>query len=179
MKTIKIVFTKSKKKLPVASWIIRAYTWQGYSHVALEVGMQDWGSSYFQASEGKVHLSYNTEFYKKHEILKEYTLRVPKEIEYEIKKNIWQNAGKPYGMLQNIGIAWVDLCKFFGYKVANPFTSGQNCSELIARDVVMELVSGLDIQPDSIKPHEVEALIVQYLQEYVTDSKEYEPNSIF
>ena len=36
MRKISIVFTKSLKKFPIGSWIIRAWTSKEYSHVALK-----------------------------------------------------------------------------------------------------------------------------------------------
>ena len=51
--TIEIVFTKSKKILPIGSWLIKLWTNKPYSHVARAVDIKNWGKGYYQASEGK------------------------------------------------------------------------------------------------------------------------------
>ena len=43
------------------------------------------------------------------------------------------NAGKPYGIKDIFGLAWVRICAIFGKKVTNPVNDGQNswvCSEI-------------------------------------------------
>ena len=153
---LKIVFTKSKKKFPIGSKAIMWWTNKEYSHVAREVVRQDWGSAYYQASEGSVNYEYESVFNEKHEIVKEYVLLIEKELEMDIRKACWKECGKSYGTMQNIGIALVDM----GICKDTPWKDGRNCSELIYLNVLKPLVPSLDINPDTIKPHQIEQLIL-------------------
>jgi len=167
VKEITIIFTKSKKFLPVASWAIRLWTWKSYSHVAKKHEVRDWGTAYYQASGGSVNYEYNTVFNKKHKIVKQYTLLIKKEIVNEINKECFKDAGKKYGIMQNVGIVLVDIFRIFGKKIDNPFKSGRNCSELIYSVVLKNLKPELDYDPDIIKPHEIENIIKEDLKDYI------------
>lgn len=169
MRELEIVFTKSKKCFPIGSWLIQWYTKQPYSHVAKGHEVRDWGKAYYQASEGKVNYEYHTEFYKKHEVVKKYVLLIPTEVRTEINKACFQDAGKKYGMLQNIGIVFTDIAKKLGFNVDNPFKSGRNCSELLYLKVFKVLKPELDYDPEKIKPHEIEAIILKYFKDDILD----------
>lgn len=160
-KSLKIVFTKSKKKFPLFSKLIMWWTNKPYSHVAREVIRQDWGAGYYQASEGNVNYEHESIFSKKHKIVKEYKLLVPKDLETEIRKACWQECGKKYGMLQNLGIALVDI----GICKDTPWKDGRNCSELIYLKVLKNMIPELNYNPDTIKPHQIEDLIHQYFKQ--------------
>lgn len=154
-KDLKIVFTKSKLRFPVFSWAIMWWTKKTYSHVARHLTIRDWGVGYYHASEGKVNYEHESVFDKKHEIVKEYTLSIPEDLEIEIRKECWQDCGKKYGTKQNIGIFLVDL----GLLKTNPWKEGRNCSELIYLRVFKNLIKGLRYKPDTIKPHHIEDII--------------------
>lgn len=156
MKELKIVFTKSKKKFPIASWLIRAWTGKKYSHVARAANIQEWGWRYFQANEGKVNYEYEEHFLKKHEIIKEYTIIVDTEMDKKIKETCYKQCGNKYGIMQNIGIFLIDL----GILKSNPWKSGVNCSELIYTHVLKPMFPELDHNPDTIKPHEIENILI-------------------
>lgn len=159
MKKIEIVFTKSKKRLPIVSWLIRLYTWKPYSHVAGVHEIRDWGKRFYQASEGSVNYEYEDFFYKKHEIVKTYIIQVSSELEQETKKAFYKQAGNKYATAQNVGMIWVDLNKLFGRKVDNPFKAGKNCSEILYSTVFKKLLPELDYNPDTIKPHHIEKIL--------------------
>lgn len=162
MKTVDIVFTKSKKKLPIGSWAIRAWTWKPYSHVACGVTVSDWGMNYFQSSEGKVNYEHEPYFNEKHEIVRKYTLELTDEAVRQLKKDFYQSSGIVYGTMQNIGILWVDLVKVFtGKTIDNPWKKGKNCSELIYEVVINELYPDVKgYNPDTIKPHHIEDILI-------------------
>lgn len=161
MKELKIVFTKSKKKFAIGSWLIRMWTKQPYSHVARAVEIRDWGYRYFQASEGKVNYEFEKFFLKKHTIVKSYTISIPKDLDRQIKKQCYFEAGNKYGTMQNVGIFLKDL----GIFKETPWKSGRNCSELIFLEVFKQLVPDLKNDPDTIKPHEVEEIIKTHFNE--------------
>lgn len=143
-----IVFTKSKKRFPIGSWIIMLYQKTNYSHVALEVG-----DYFYQASDGKVNKEHKQHFIKKHEIM--HSMVIPR-IDL---KDIETDLGRDYGLAQNIGMAVVDLFKLFKKKITNPFKSGVNCSEFIYERVIIQLYGDLGFDKDSIKPKHVKEIL--------------------
>lgn len=160
MKELKIVFTKSKKPFPIASWLIRMWTRKPYSHVAREVVRRDWGAGYYQASEGKVNYEHENIFYKKHKKIKSYTMQVDAQLELDIRQACWKESGNDYGMLQNLGIAVVDIVKFmFSKDIKNPWKKGRNCSELLYLTVFKKIDPSLNYNPDTIKPHHIEDIL--------------------
>lgn len=158
---IKLVFTKSRKKLPIGGWLIMLWTWKNYSHVA-RVGKISFAEKehYYQANEGKVNYEYDTFFKKKNKIVKEYILDIPKELHRYLVKTSWEQCGAKYGILQNLGIVWVDIGRLFGKKWQNPWKTGYNCSELIYRTVILPLWGDQGYDPDTIKPHHIEKILL-------------------
>jgi hypothetical protein len=160
LKLLDIVTTKSRKKLPILSWAIMWWTGKKYSHVARAVEIRDWGKRYFQASEGKVNYEYEKYFLKKHEIIKKYTIEIPKELDSKIKKACYQEAGNTYGTLQNIGIFFTDIYyRLFRKETKNPWTKGRNCSELLYADCFKIIIPELDYKENKIKPHQIVEII--------------------
>jgi hypothetical protein len=164
MKTLCIVFTKSRKRFAIGSWLIRLWTWKPYSHVALEVNLPIIDKPmYFQASEGKVNYEYKDHFDSKHEIIASYEIYVPDKIAQDMTKERLKNAGCVYGTMQNLGIVMVDIANLLGLKIENPWKKGQNCSELIYRIILKPMLPELDYNPETIKPHHIEKIIVSKL----------------
>ena len=162
MKTMEIVFTASKKKLPLLSWAIRLWTWKPYSHVARrsKISFAE-KHHYFHANEGKVNYEYETHFFKKHKIIKKYELTVPQKFYYEMAKQSWVEAGAKYGYLQHIGIAIVDVAKLLGFKICNPWKQGRNCSELLYITILKPMFPDLEYDPETIKPHHIERILIE------------------
>lgn len=165
MRDMKIVFTKSKKRFPIFSWLIQLWTGKPYSHVAREVVRRDWGAGYYHASEGKVNYEHENVFNVKHEIVRSYTVSIPTELEMKIRKECWSECGNDYGMLQNLGIVLVDICKIFGVRVTNPWKKGRNCSELLYLTVFKQIHPELDYDPDTIKPHHIDDILTTKYRE--------------
>lgn len=162
MREVKIVFTKSRKKFPIASWLIRLWTWKEYSHVALEVNLS-WldGPMYFQASDGKVNYEYKTHFDRKHEIVQKYTISIPEDLYGKLSKKRLELAGEEYGFLQNLGILYVDIMAMFKKSVKNPWKKGENCSELLYKTVLKPMYPDLNYDPDTIRPDHIEDIIME------------------
>jgi hypothetical protein len=161
MRELKIVFTKSKKKFAICSKAIMWWTKKPYSHCARAVQIRDWGYRFYHASEGKVNYEFEKFFHQKHEIVKEYKLMIDDEMDKKIKYECYLEAGNKYGMMQNLGIFLVDI----GLKKDTPWKSGRNCSELIYLEVFKEMLPELDFNPDTIKPHQIEEIILEYFEE--------------
>lgn len=166
MREIEIVFTKSKKFFPIFSWAIMLWTGKSYSHVArkMKISFLD-KPNYFQASEGKVNWEYEDYFSKKHKIVKTIKFEVT-DAEYKsFNKSCWEQIGDEYGLLQNLGIVFVDIASFFGIKLNNPLKKGQNCSEVLYRVIFKPKFSDLDYNPDVIKPHHIEEILTTKYRE--------------
>jgi len=160
MRSLRLVFTKSIVKFPILSRGIMWWTDKPYSHVAREVIRRDWGAGYYQASEGNVNYEHANIFFKKHEVVKSYVLQVPAELEMSIRKACWEECGNAYGMMQNLGIFLVDIAAKFGINMQNPWKKGRNCSELMYLKVLKPMFPELDYNPDVIKPHDIEEILI-------------------
>jgi len=160
-KELRVVFTKSKLRFPIGSALIMWWTKKPYSHVARAVQIRNWGWRFFQASEGKVNYEFEKYFLEKHEIIREYTIALCEESDRRIKHECYKEAGHVYGMMQNLGILLVDLklCK------DTPWKKGRNCSELMYREFLKVIIPELDYNPDTIKPHHIEDIILKYFEE--------------
>ena len=77
-KKLEVVFTKSKKKLPIFSWLIRLWTNKQYSHVAVKFNTTRFfgTDTYCQASDGLVNYMSEVQFDKKHTIVDTRVLEV-------------------------------------------------------------------------------------------------------
>jgi hypothetical protein len=159
MRELTVVFTKSKKKLAIGSWLIRAWTFKPYSHVALKFESRIFKSpTYYQASDGLVNYMSETQFLKKHSIVEKYIIEVEDEDYSKIREACHEEAGAPYGFLQNLGILLADLCGWFGVQIKNPWKEGRNCSELLYVHVFSKL-GYKELDPDLVKPHHIEQLL--------------------
>lgn len=164
MKPLSILFTKSKKKCAIGSWLIRMWTGQPYSHVVRHTTVMGDIPLYYQASEGKVNYECAEVFNSKHLVVKEYILDVPPHCVAGISRSCLENVGKVYAMKQNIGVGIGDIIRFFGGTFRNPWKSGQNCSELIYTIVLKTIIPELDLDADAVKPHHIEEIIHKYFE---------------
>jgi hypothetical protein len=171
-KTLSVVFTKSKNKFPIMSLLIRWWTEKGlfnlkdYSHVARATEIRDWGKRFFQASDGKVNYEFERFFHKKHQVVKQYDILISSEMDREIKKKCYEEAGNTYAMMQNIGILITDIVLgLFGIKMKNPWTRGRNCSEILYSKGFKIMIPTLQYDENKIKPHEIEDIILKYFKQ--------------
>jgi hypothetical protein len=163
MKEIEIVFTRSKKRFPIGSWLIRLWTWKPYSHVArkMQIGFLD-KPNYFQANEGKVNWEYQDHFEKKHKVVKTMKFQCSEKQHRLFNKTCWEQVGDSYGTMQNIGIFLVDIASFFGIKMTNPWKKGMNCSEVLYRTILKPKFGDMGYNPDTIKPHHIEKILEKH-----------------
>lgn len=160
MSKLEIVFTKSKKKFPLFSWLIQLYTRKNYSHIARKANILG-QEMYYQADNSMVNYENKKYFNMKHEIVKTYVIDIPKEIARNISILCLKNAGTPYGFMQNIGILYFDIMRLFSIKVSNPWRYGKNCSELIYEAVIVPLWGDQGLDPDRVKPHHIEKILIE------------------
>lgn len=164
MRKLTITFTKSRKLFAPGSWLVRLWTNKPYSHIARKLELEGHKPAYYQASEGKVNYEIEEVFLKKHKIVKEYSILIPNNIYSLVSRACFEESGKKYGLLQNLGIVIVDVLKLFKIKINNPFKQGQNCAELVYRHVIIPALGDTSYDPDTIKPHHIEKILVEKCQ---------------
>lgn len=150
---IVVGFSKSKKKFPIGGHLIRLYQgFTSYSHVYIRLLVKPRFPSdkIIHAAEGEVNHWSETNFHKRNETVDAYIIDIPDELYSHLRNDIFhEKAGEKYGMLQNLGIVWVDLVYFFTNKrINNPWQEGWNCSEFVAtalKEVYPEDFNHLDV----------------------------------
>ena len=137
------------------------WTDKDFSHVARATEIRDWGKRYFQASEGSVNYEYEEFFLKKHEIVHEYVIEIPKELDKKIKEACYKQAGNKYGMMQNFGIFVTDIYyKLFKKDIPNPWKKFFNCSEVLYTECFKIMIPDLKYSRDKIKPHQIQEIVL-------------------
>lgn len=164
MRIVNIDFTKSRKRLPILSWLIRWIEGTEYSHVRIR-----WTSSagvelIYEASGNSVKLigEYARDKFPV-DIVATYEIPV-EDTEYRSLIKLFRFASVDYGVCQLLGILAARLC---GLK-SNPFARGrgaQVCSELVA--LFMKEVKGWDVpyDLDIAGPRDIEIALQNKLTE--------------
>lgn len=171
MKKLVVGFSRSRKRFPIASWLIRLYQQTAFSHTYIRLLTKPRFPSdkILHASEGLVQNMSGTMFDIKHEVTDEFEITVPDKIVrdkitgddltmYKALTNIMHEAsGDDYSLMQNVGIIYVDFMRaVFKKRVKNPWTKGWNCSEFVAfilKNIYPNSFGNLDI--NTVTPKEV------------------------
>ena len=160
-KQLIIGFSKSKKKFAIGSLLIRLYQMTPYSHCYIKVQSHAFPTpTIIHASEGKILRMSGTQFDKRHEIVEEFCLELNDTDYKEVTQLMHEISGDDYSIMQNIGIVLLDVARFFGIRMRNPWISGWNCSEF-----VMEMIKRYypckfkNIDPNTVTPKEIYAIM--------------------
>ena len=97
----------------------------------------------YQATSSGVHFVGSVLFESSAQVVEEYQIPVSDEDRKRLLRWAVDNAGKPYGYLQLLGIGLIRLAKIVGINIGNPFSNGDKayvCCELVA-----EALQGLGI----------------------------------
>lgn len=136
MKQIVIGFSRASTFFPIFSWLIMLTEKTPYSHVYLKYTDGDLNRTvYFQASHTLVNYMSEDTFLAQEKVIKEFAFEVSDESFLAMQQFALDNAGKPYGSLQILGLAWVQLGLLFGLQFHNPFNDAGNtwvCNQLQA-----------------------------------------------
>lgn len=162
MRTVKIGFSKSKKRFPWGSWIIRLYQWSPFSHTYARIETKSLGSDTFlHASEGKVQRMSQPQFEKRHEIVKEFSIELD-DFEYStMMHHIHYFSGDDYSALQNLGIMIVDFLRLFGIRATNPWQKGWNCSEFVTTVLKPLYPCQFEkVDPNTVTPKEIYNILI-------------------
>ncbi len=161
MEQIKIGFSKSSKKFAPFSWLIMITEKVPYSHVYVKF----WSNSLnrwiiYQSSHSAVNFMGETLFNSEEIIFQEFNFEVSRSLRDQMMNFCMDNAGKPYGTLSVIGLAWVQIVSYFGKTIHNPFKdAGQTfvCSQLVA---ALLMNSGIKIDNlDDMTPNDLYEIV--------------------
>jgi hypothetical protein len=160
-KTITIGFSKSKKKFAIGSFLIRLYQMTPFSHCYIRMNVPLVPSdAIIHASEGKVLRMSGTQFDKRHEVVKEFCLELDESVHNQIRIDMHEISGDDYSIWQNAGIILVDIARILGFRIANPWVSGWNCSEFVVRILRDHYPTEFTrIDPETVTPKELYVII--------------------
>lgn len=128
-----IVGFSTPRKNMLLPWLIRKAEKTDFSHVYVKIYDQRinrW--MVYEAGGLIVHCSPQDTFYSKNKVIAEFTIDCTAEQEIEVLTAATDALALPYGMKQLLGLAWVRLCRMFGYRTTNPLADGRLtyvCSE--------------------------------------------------
>lgn len=131
---ITIGFSKHKGFAPL-SWLIMLCEGTKFSHAYIKVRSKSLNRDLiYQATGSGVHFIGLSLFEQSAQVIEEYQIDISPEKQTKLLQWCVDNAGKPYGKLQIIGIGLIRLLKPFGIKIKNPFSNGNAayvCCELV------------------------------------------------
>lgn len=133
---ITIGFSRPKHKLlPVGSWLIRLYQGTSYSHVYLKFYSKSLDRVLiYEAVGGGVRFVSQQVWNSKAEEVVQVSLNISDANYKTLLQYCVDHAGVKYGVLQNVGVVISELLKL----KHNLFTSGVNCSEIVAQILQLE-----------------------------------------
>jgi len=135
MKTIYIGFSKPKSWFVPLSWAIRKIEGVPFSHVYIRFKSDSLDRDIiYHASKTMVHFMGKERFDKEAIIVEEYEFKIPDAIYKHMLQYAIDKAGISYGSIALIGLGFVKLARFFGFKIRNPFSDKDGsyiCLELI------------------------------------------------
>lgn len=134
MRTLDVVFTRSKKFLPVGSWAIMLWQMRNFSHVAVQ-----WDSAFlerrltYQASHGMVHFENRSLFEKQNLEVAAFTVMVSDDAFKRINQKCIDKAGIPYAKLQLLGYV---LQPIFHRNIFGDGRASYVCSEIVGEILI-------------------------------------------
>lgn len=155
-----IVGFSRPKKFKLFAWAIMKAYGIDYDHVYVKFHSDTYDRDIiYQASSTMVNFMSNKIFDENNITVAEYTVAIPDDKQKALIQFAMDNAGKPYGILDCVGLAAIRLADLlFHKKIKNPFGDGGKtyvCCELGA--YILEEFANLQIKYDldSINPKEL------------------------
>jgi hypothetical protein len=148
MDSIIIGFSKPKK-WKIFSWLIMTGYNIPYDHVYIR-----WYSSklnrdiVYQASGMTVNFM-GQQFFDNNDVIEEFCIPITPGNKLAMVQFAMDNAGKPYGIKECFGLAWVRICQLFGKTIKNPFNADGTtyvCSELAG--FLIQEYAGIEVDSD-------------------------------
>lgn len=139
MQTITIGFSKPNTWKPFAWLIMRAYS-TPYDHVYIRIHSDKYERDLiYQASSIMVNFMSPEVFDASNITINSFKLSISDESYKSLMQFCIDNAGKPYGIKDILGLSWVRINDWLGRTVKNPFNDGGTtyvCSELVSTILV-------------------------------------------
>lgn len=156
-----IGFSRAKGFAPISK-LIMACERTNFSHAYIRIRSESLDRDLlYQAAGSGVHFVGRALFEQTAQVVEEYEIQIPDENRKAFLQWCVDEAGKPYGRLQILGLALIRLLKLFGIKIKNPFPNGDGayvCCELVYR-----ALRHLDI----VRPQDQDAVDLNAIKEMV------------
>lgn len=155
MQTVTIGFSKPKTWKPFAALIMWGYGIP-FDHVYIKFYSSFYDRNViYQASGTMVNFMSPTVFDANNNVVKEFVLQITDENMIKMVQFAMDNAGKPYGIKECLGLAIVRIAHLFGKHIQNPFKDGGQtyvCCEM-GEDIVNDFTSlKIKQSSDNINP---------------------------
>lgn len=155
MNKIIIGFSKPNK-WKLFSWLIMSTYNTPYAHVFVRLYSNKYQKDLiYQASQLMVNFMGSETFLSHNEVYKEFEVEITPEKEFKLMQFAIDNAGKPYGLSEALGLGIVRLLSLIGVKAQNPFRDGCNsfvCSALAAEVLKHFAENNYDKDPEDTSP---------------------------
>jgi len=134
MTTLVVGFSKRKGFAPL-SWVIMLCEGTKFSHTFIHVYADSIERDLiYQATGSGVHFVGRKAFDECAEVIESYPIQISEEDKKKLLQWSVDNAGKPYGYWQIVGLGLIRLAKLIGLRIKNPFSNGDKayvCCELV------------------------------------------------
>lgn len=162
MSKIVIGFSRPKSRWALIAHLIRLFEGRTpYSHVFIS-----WHSDsiertmIYEAKGNGVNFTGEQNFKAHNLIVYEYDVEINEKQKKRILQFCVDNSRTHYGYLQLIGIGLVRFVGMLGLKIVNPFTSGNICSEIAAK-VLLIVEPSINIPFDIVGPKDVFKIVTK------------------
>jgi uncharacterized protein YycO len=148
MDSITVGFSKPKVWKPF-SWLIMTAYGTPFDHVYIRWHSNSLSRDVIYQASGMAVNFMGAQFFANNVVVDEFEVQLTPANKLAMIQFAMDNAGKPYGIKECFGLAWVRICSLFGKAVANPFTfdgSTYVCSELVG--YILDDYAGMDVNKD-------------------------------
>ena len=163
MKQITVGFSRASTKFPIFSWLIMAVQRTPYSHAYLKYQDVNLNRTVvYQASHTLVNYMSEATFLAQETVVQEFTFNVSDAAFLAMQQFAVDNAGKPYGVLEIIGLGLVELALAVGIKMHNPLKEAGStwiCDQLVAALLSNCANVKLPMPLDDMTPKDVYTLV--------------------
>lgn len=155
MKKVIFGFSKPRKWKPFAA-LIMWWDKTEISHSYTKFESPRWGEFFIYHNAGeRTHFMSGNYFERLNQVVEEYEMPLPDDVEAKIGKICVSREGAPYGLKQVLGKGIVCLGALVKVNIKNPFTGNTDCIEeqaLILKEG-LGLEAPLDINSVTVRPY--------------------------
>lgn len=158
MAIIKVGFSKPKTWKPFSALIMLGYGIP-YDHAYIRYTSDFYNRDViYQASSTMVNFMAPAIFEANNNVVQEFQINITDDKRKAMVGFAMDNAGKPYGIKECFGLAWVRINELFGRRIKNPFADGGKtyvCCEMAA--TILEDFANIQVpyNLDTLNPKEL------------------------